>query len=105
VLAADINDYGQIVCRSGLAGTVVLTPVWKRGDLTGDCAVALDDLLLVLQNFGAAGDSPPRGDVDLNRVVDLSDLTLLLNKLGYIATNNGTESVDRRPTTLRGGGV
>lgn len=77
----DINQFGQVVAYGGI-GAVVLTPVWKTGDLTGDCAVGLADLLLVLQNFGVVGAWPPRGDVDLNGVVDLSDLAVLLSNWG-----------------------
>jgi uncharacterized membrane protein len=80
-IPVDINEFGQVAAYAGV-GPVVLTPVWKRGDLTGDCAVGMDDLLLVLRNFGATGNLPPRGDVDLNGTVDLSDLTLLLSNWG-----------------------
>jgi probable HAF family extracellular repeat protein len=73
----DINRAGQIIGSSG-SGTVILTPVWTPGDLTGDCHVMLDDLLILLSDFGASIGAYPRGDVDLDGDVDLHDLTVLL---------------------------
>jgi hypothetical protein len=77
----DINKAGKILTWKN-NGSVVLTPVWLPGDLTGDCHVTLDDLLLVLSNFGAPQGTYPRGDVDLDGDVDLSDLTTLLSHWG-----------------------
>ncbi|MBI5863735.1 MAG: hypothetical protein HZB38_04360 [Planctomycetes bacterium] len=76
-----INDFGQIVAHTAI-GRLVLTPVWKLGDLSGDCIVNLDDLLCLLSDFGTTADTPPRGDVDLDGDVDIADLALLLSNWG-----------------------
>lgn len=75
--ARDINTSGQV-----LAGRSVLTPVWLPGDLTGDCHVSIEDLVLVLTNFGLPRGSFPRGDVDSDGEVDISDLAILLAHWG-----------------------
>jgi len=80
-MVSAINDRGQIQA-SGSAGAFVLSPVWLPGDLTGDCHVSVEDLILVLSNFGQPQGSFPRGDVDLDGDVDLSDLTILLAHWG-----------------------
>ncbi len=79
--ANDINHSGQIIARSSV-GTNLLNPVWVTADLTGDCHVSFDDLMLVLLNFGAPLGSFPRGDVNLDGQVDLTDLTTLLSLWG-----------------------
>lgn len=80
-MGSGINLSGQIVAwKSG--GSVVLNPVWTAGDLTGDCAVTFEDLAIVLSNFGSPQGSFPRGDVDLDGDVDLSDLASLLSYWG-----------------------
>jgi hypothetical protein len=48
------------------------------GDADGDGDVDLDDLLLVLGNFGGTGS----GDVDGDNDVDLDDLLLVLGAFG-----------------------
>lgn len=76
-----INNSGQIAVRAATASGR-LTPVWKTGDLTGDCNVAIDDLIILLSNFGSPQGTFPRGDVDHDGDVDISDLTLLLSNWG-----------------------
>jgi len=80
--ALAINDRGQIRAGASDVGQFILTPVWLPGDLTGDCHVSVEDLILVLSNFGQPLGSFPRGDVDLDGDVDLSDLTILLAHWG-----------------------
>ncbi|MFI4855295.1 MAG: agmatine deiminase family protein [Phycisphaerales bacterium JB065] len=58
--------------------TITGTPLCP-GDGTGDGAVDLADLNLVLANFGSSG---PEGDVDGSGGVDLSDLNLVLANFG-----------------------
>ena len=79
--AIAINNPGQIVVYGGTTSGR-LTPVWLTGDLSGDCRVSIDDLILVLSNFGAPQGTFPRGDVDIDGDVDISDLTLLLSNWG-----------------------
>lgn len=81
LLARDINNAGQIAASFD-AGSGILNPVWVPGDLTGDCVVMLEDLLIVLGNFGSPLGTFPRGDVDLDGDVDLSDLAVLLSHWG-----------------------
>jgi len=80
--ALAINNRGQIYAGASDVGQFILTPVWLAGDLTGDCHVSVEDLILVLTNFGMPRGSFPRGDVDLDGDVDLSDLTILLAHWG-----------------------
>ncbi len=79
--AWSINNGGQIAAWIP-GGSIVLTPVWVTGDLTGDCQVALDDLMLLLIDFGSPPGSFPGGDVDLDGDVDLQDVALLLSNWG-----------------------
>lgn len=79
--ARDINNAGQIISWIS-NGSVVLNPVWTQSDLTGDCHVTVDDLVIVLSNFGSPIGSYPMGDVDIDGDVDVSDLTLLLSNWG-----------------------
>lgn len=51
------------------------------GDLNGDCVVDLNDLSLLLVNFGWTGAGLP-GDLDGDDDVDLSDLSTLLTNFG-----------------------
>ena len=53
------------------------------GDVNGDGAVDLDDLNLVLTNFGQVGfGSVLEGDANCDQVVDLDDLNLILTNFG-----------------------
>lgn len=79
--AWDINDGGRILAKFSF-GTLVLTPVRRPGDLTGDCQVGIEDLVLVLRDFGAPVGTFPMGDVDLDGDVDLADLAVLLSHWG-----------------------
>ena len=60
----------------------VLTPHWLPGDLTGDCHVTLDDLAIVLTNFGLPVGAFPMGDVDGDGAVNLTDLAIVLSHWG-----------------------
>lgn len=72
----DVAPYGNIQ-----VGPAVACP----GDLTGDNQVSIDDLALLLSNFGTpSGATPNQGDLDGDGDVDLSDLTLLLSQFGSI---------------------
>ncbi|MBI5866325.1 MAG: hypothetical protein HZB38_17785 [Planctomycetes bacterium] len=79
--ARGTNNRGQIFA-GGAHGRYLFTPVWLPGDLTGDCHVSVEDLILVLSNFGQPHGSFPRGDVDGDGAVDLSDLAILLAHWG-----------------------
>jgi hypothetical protein len=51
------------------------------GNVDGDQDVDLDDLTILLQNFGDSG-VDVSGDLDGNGTVDLDDLTVLLQNFG-----------------------
>lgn len=64
---------------NGICITVVATPNECVGDVNGDNAVDLDDLDLVLSNFGQM---TPSGDATGDGVIDLDDLDLVLANFG-----------------------
>ena len=51
-------------------------------DLNGDGVIDLQDLSVLLNNFGSTGASPGDGDIDGDGDVDLTDLSALLNAFG-----------------------
>ena len=57
-------------------------PSFCVGDLNGDRLIDLSDLSLLLSNYGTAGVGPEHGDVTGDGLVDLSDLSLLLSQFG-----------------------
>src|SRR5262245_8213306 len=67
-------------------GALIITPNAGAGDalpccdLTGDLLIGLDDLSLLLANFGCSGDCV--GDFDQDGDVDVGDLALLLSAFG-----------------------
>ncbi len=75
--AQAINDRGQILCDAAIY-SVVLTPILTSAtDLDYDCRTDLDDLLLLIAQWGP-GDGA--ADYDDDGTVGVSDLvTLLLN--------------------------
>lgn len=75
--AIAINDAGQITADDRL-----LTPVWADGDLTGDCEVTLEDLALLLRDFGLDEGSYAAGDLNRDGIVDLLDLATVLGHFG-----------------------
>lgn len=55
------------------------------GDLTGDGGVGLDDLAILLANYGTpSGADPSDGDIDMDGDVDLTDLSILLSVYGTV---------------------
>jgi probable HAF family extracellular repeat protein len=82
-----INDQGQIIALASrtlppfdfFGGGVVLTPVQPAvpGDITGDGAVNVDDLLAVINAWGACGECA--ADVTLDGFVDVDDLLMVIN--------------------------
>lgn len=64
------------------AWRVQLAYVPVFGDLTGDGAVNVGDLLTLLGQWGQCGETPCTGDLDGDGNVDVSDLLLLLGAWG-----------------------
>jgi hypothetical protein len=70
-----------------LIGLVYVTgdcPEFCEGDVNGDGQVDLEDLAILLANFGAAGAGFEDGDLDGDGDVDLADLALLLARFGAV---------------------
>jgi len=72
----------QLPSGDGSAGGDFAAYIYKlSGDITGDGAVGLDDLLAVVNDFGQVGESLP-GDVNQDGVVDLADLLIVASNFG-----------------------
>jgi hypothetical protein len=84
---SDAGDYDVVVsntCGSSTSAAATLTVCPSiPGDLDHDCDVELDDLALLLSNYGmTSGASYDDGDLDGDGDVDLSDLAELLAHYG-----------------------
>jgi probable HAF family extracellular repeat protein len=86
-----INNAGQIV-GSGYNSAdalhaFLMTPVLLPGDVNGDGKVDVNDLTIVLTNFGKTGMSWSEGamDGDPTGTVDVNDLTIVLSNFGGTA--------------------
>lgn len=86
--AVGINQSGQIACRAhgefNETVTVLLTPIsGSLGDLDGDCAVGVVDLLILLANWGPCKTCQEcAADLDSDCTVGISDLLILLMNWG-----------------------
>ena len=78
VFAASVNDGFTDIGTAITVATVADTPDCP-GDVTGDNAVDLADLNLVLANFGQTTDN---GDTNDDGTVDLADLNAVLGAFG-----------------------
>ncbi|MCH8259857.1 MAG: hypothetical protein IIC46_06595 [Planctomycetes bacterium] len=82
-----INNTGQItgtaIVPTGIAA-VLLTPIEPPpGDLDGDCAVGVSDLLMLLANWGPCKNCDDcRADLDGDCSVGVKDLLILLGNWG-----------------------
>ncbi len=86
VNAATAGSYSVVVsntCGSQTSDDAVVGYCpHPTGDLTGDCNVDLDDLSILLVNFGGAG-TPQQGDLSGDGNIDLTDLSMLLVDFGF----------------------
>jgi probable HAF family extracellular repeat protein len=85
--ATAINASGQIVGYGVINSTYqdfafLLTPL-ERGDANGDGRVDINDLTIVLANFGQTGTAWSQGDFAGDGTVDIDDLTIVLTNFGY----------------------
>jgi probable HAF family extracellular repeat protein len=92
--AQAINESGQIVGYGANTGgpihAVLLTPA-VPGDANGDGRVDINDLTIVLADFGCSGMNWFGGDFNGDGKVDINDLTIVLTNFGqtYAATGAG----------------
>lgn len=84
--AGDAGSYDCVVsneCNSSTSAAAALTICTGNvADVTGDCLVNLNDLAVVLANFGISGANHSDGDVNGDTVVNLSDLADVLGNFG-----------------------
>ena len=86
--ATAINASGQIVGQGTSAAgafSFLLTPL-QPGDANGDGRVDINDLTIVLANFGQTGMAWSQGDFIGDDTVDVNDLTIVLASYGYGVT-------------------
>jgi hypothetical protein len=79
--ATFLLDLSAATAVRGQTGIAVADFVPPIGDLTGDGCVELDDLGILLADFGCTGGVCP-GDVDGDGDTDLADLGILLSNFG-----------------------
>lgn len=77
------QDWGPIFLADNMLVTLAAAPC--PGDLTGDRAVNLSDLSLLLSNYGVMGSATPgQGDLNGDGNIDLSDLAAMLAQYGVV---------------------
>ena len=100
--ATAINASGQIVGyginSSGYTDAFLLTPL-QPGDANGDGRVDINDLTIVLANFGQTGMTWSQGDFTGDGTVDVNDLTIVLSNFGY-GVNAAAPSAVPEPSAL-----
>ena len=93
VALGDAGDYhcvitsqlGDLCSKASDSASLTVNPAGNNcpEDLTGDGSVGLEDLSLLLSNYGiTSGAQPEDGDIDGDGDVDLGDLSLLLAAYG-----------------------
>ena len=66
-------------------GTVFALTIAEPGDANGDGKVDINDLTIVLTNFGQSGMTWSQGDFNTDGKVDINDLTIVLTNFGQTA--------------------
>ena len=94
--ATAINDAGQIVGYganpTGQTDAFLLAPAIP-GDANLDRRVDINDLTIVLSNFGQSGMTWSQGEFNGDGTVDINDLTSVLANFGYGVTSGGVQAV------------
>ena len=85
----------------GNMSAIILQPQLP-GDANGDGKVDINDLTIVLSNFGQTGMTWSTGDFNGDGKVDVNDLTILLSHFGQTAAASGLASPSAvpEPSTL-----
>ncbi|MFN0057908.1 MAG: hypothetical protein ACKVX7_05560 [Planctomycetota bacterium] len=80
----DHDGYVEILLNLGTLGLDMfeIADSHCEGDLDGDRFVGIEDLAVLLANFGRATNLAYQGDVDRSGEVELADLALLLRSVG-----------------------
>ena len=77
----------------------VVPPSSLPGDANGDGTVDVNDLTIVLSNFGQTGMTWSQGEFTGSGTVDVNDLTIVLTNFGQTAAASGMASVPE-PSTV-----
>jgi hypothetical protein len=85
------NRRGLLSCGTPGAPGILNAHIFANGhlpgDLDGDGSVSLDDLTILLSNYGTtSGATFAQGDADGDGDVDLNDLTAMLSRFGIVCT-------------------
>ena len=93
--ADSINNNGEIAgygMLNGVSHCFALLNYSTPGDANGDGRVDVNDLTIVLTNFGQTGMTWSQGDFNGDRKVDVNDLTILLTNFGSVASSSAAGS-------------
>ena len=83
--AEGVNNNGEVVGYGTYNGTPSAFALLKNsgpGDANGDGRVDVNDLTIVLTNFGKTGTSWTQGEFTGDGTVDINDLTIVLSNFG-----------------------
>jgi hypothetical protein len=100
--AIAINDAGQILVMNGGFGggqSYLLTPA-TPGDANLDGQVDINDLTIVLANYGQTGQTWTQGEFTGDGTVDINDLTIVLAHYGDGVTAGSGIQATPEPATL-----
>ena len=92
------GDGGNMSLNFGYGDGTVFALHLLPGDANGDGRVDINDLTIVLANFGQTGMTWSQGDFIGDGTVDINDLTIVLANFGYGVSAAGPL---RRPRALR----
>ena len=90
-----INASGRLSAMASThraSNAFLLTPL-EPGDANGDGRVDINDLTIVLANFGQTGMAWSQGDFTGDGTVDMNNLTIVLSNFGYGVTAPSPASV------------
>ena len=102
--ATAVNGLGQIVADAYYLGNniaVLLTPLLLPGDANQDGKVNINDLTIVLANFGQTGMTWTQGEFTGDGTVDINDLTIVLANYGRtLAYSAGPVAAAPEPSAI-----